>query len=95
MHSPVRSNTVAGSRKVRQGGHTVDRVIDGLQMLEPELAFADLKDDMACAEAYLQHVVSVQSSSETPKASTNRNLLIPSLKAKAFAINEPSTEERL
>ncbi|GAQ84976.1 Aspartyl/Asparaginyl-tRNA synthetase class IIb [Klebsormidium nitens] len=26
-------------------------------MLEPELAFADLKDDMACAEAYLQHVV--------------------------------------
>lgn len=27
-------------------------------MLEPELAFADLKDDMACAEAYLQHVVS-------------------------------------
>lgn len=28
-----------------------------LQMIEPELAFADLKDDMACATAYLQYVV--------------------------------------
>ncbi|KAL3681058.1 hypothetical protein R1sor_024014 [Riccia sorocarpa] len=26
-------------------------------MIEPELAFADLRDDMACATAYLQHVV--------------------------------------
>ncbi|GAY43540.1 hypothetical protein CUMW_075280 [Citrus unshiu] len=26
-------------------------------MIEPELAFADLKDDMACATAYLQYVV--------------------------------------
>ncbi|XVF10838.1 hypothetical protein REPUB_Repub07fG0217800 [Reevesia pubescens] len=26
-------------------------------MIEPELAFADLNDDMACATAYLQHVV--------------------------------------
>ncbi|KAJ7252339.1 hypothetical protein O6H91_Y419600, partial [Diphasiastrum complanatum] len=26
-------------------------------MIEPELAFADLKDDMACASAYLQYVV--------------------------------------
>jgi aspartyl/asparaginyl-tRNA synthetase len=28
-----------------------------VQMIEPELAFADLKDDMACATAYLQYVV--------------------------------------
>lgn len=26
-------------------------------MIEPELAFADLNDDMACATAYLQYVV--------------------------------------
>lgn len=26
-------------------------------MIEPELAFADLEDDMACATAYLQYVV--------------------------------------
>jgi asparaginyl-tRNA synthetase len=26
-------------------------------MIEPELAFADLDDDMACATAYLQYVV--------------------------------------
>jgi aspartyl/asparaginyl-tRNA synthetase len=26
-------------------------------MIEPELAFADLADDMACAEAYLKHCV--------------------------------------
>lgn len=26
-------------------------------MIEPELAFADLHDDMACATAYLQYVV--------------------------------------
>lgn len=26
-------------------------------MIEPELAFADLNDDMACASAYLQFVV--------------------------------------
>jgi hypothetical protein len=26
-------------------------------MIEPELAFADLTDDMACATAYLQYVV--------------------------------------
>ena len=26
-------------------------------MIEPELAFADLNDDMACASAYLQYVV--------------------------------------
>eukprot|EP00899_Mesostigma_viride_P003539 jgi/Mesvir1/13186/Mv06146-RA.1 len=26
-------------------------------MIEPEMAFADLKDDMACAEAYLKHVI--------------------------------------
>jgi asparaginyl-tRNA synthetase len=26
-------------------------------MIEPELAFADLRDDMACATAYLQYVV--------------------------------------
>lgn len=26
-------------------------------MIEPELAFADLSDDMACAEAYLKHCV--------------------------------------
>jgi len=26
-------------------------------MIEPELAFADLNDDMACATAYLQFVV--------------------------------------
>lgn len=24
-------------------------------MVEPEIAFADLNEDMACAEAYLQH----------------------------------------
>jgi hypothetical protein len=24
-------------------------------MIEPEMAFADLEDDMACAEAYLKH----------------------------------------
>lgn len=28
-------------------------------MIEPELAFADLNDDMACATAYLQYVVGV------------------------------------
>jgi aspartyl/asparaginyl-tRNA synthetase len=28
------------------------------QMIEPELAFAELKDDMACASTYLQYVVS-------------------------------------
>jgi hypothetical protein len=28
-----------------------------VQMIEPELAFADLRDDMACATAYLQYVV--------------------------------------
>ena len=27
------------------------------KMIEPELAFADLDDDMACATAYLQYVV--------------------------------------
>lgn len=27
------------------------------KMIEPELAFADLEDDMACATAYLQYVV--------------------------------------
>lgn len=27
------------------------------KMIEPELAFADLNDDMACATAYLQYVV--------------------------------------
>lgn len=27
------------------------------KMIEPELAFADLHDDMACATAYLQYVV--------------------------------------
>ena len=27
------------------------------KMIEPELAFADLNDDMACASAYLQYVV--------------------------------------
>jgi aspartyl/asparaginyl-tRNA synthetase len=26
-------------------------------MIEPEMAFADLADDMACAEAYLKHCV--------------------------------------
>ncbi len=26
-------------------------------MIEPELAFADLNDDMACASSYLQYVV--------------------------------------
>jgi asparaginyl-tRNA synthetase len=26
-------------------------------MIEPELAFADLRDDMACATAYLQYVI--------------------------------------
>lgn len=26
-------------------------------MIEPELAFADLEDDMSCAAAYLQYVV--------------------------------------
>lgn len=26
-------------------------------MIEPEMAFADLNDDMACAEAYLKHCV--------------------------------------
>lgn len=26
-------------------------------MIEPEMAFADLQDDMACAEAYLKHCV--------------------------------------
>lgn len=26
-------------------------------MIEPELAFADLADDMSCAEAYLKHCV--------------------------------------
>jgi hypothetical protein len=26
-------------------------------MIEPELAFADLNDDMTCATAYLQYVV--------------------------------------
>jgi aspartyl/asparaginyl-tRNA synthetase len=28
-----------------------------VKMIEPELAFADLNDDMACASAYLQYVV--------------------------------------
>lgn len=28
-----------------------------MKMIEPELAFADLNDDMACATAYLQYVV--------------------------------------
>lgn len=28
-----------------------------VKMIEPELAFADLNDDMACATAYLQYVV--------------------------------------
>ena len=28
-----------------------------LQMIEPELAFADLSDDMACATAYLKYIV--------------------------------------
>ena len=28
------------------------------QMIEPELAFADLADNMACATAYLKHCVS-------------------------------------
>ena len=27
-------------------------------MIEPEMAFADLKDDMECAEAYLKFVIS-------------------------------------
>ncbi|KAH9777255.1 Asparagine--tRNA ligase [Citrus sinensis] len=35
---------------------TKDGLIDWSQMIEPELAFADLKDDMACATAYLQYV---------------------------------------
>jgi asparaginyl-tRNA synthetase len=26
-------------------------------MIEPEMAFADLRDDMACAEAFLKYVV--------------------------------------
>ncbi|XP_026662224.2 asparagine--tRNA ligase, chloroplastic/mitochondrial isoform X2 [Phoenix dactylifera] len=34
-----------------------DGKIDWSQMIEPELAFADLNDDMACATAYLQYVV--------------------------------------
>ena len=37
--------------------HTGDIDTLCLQMIEPELAFADLKDDMACATAYLQYVV--------------------------------------
>lgn len=32
-----------------------------LKMIEPELAFADLNDDMACATAYLQYVVCYRS----------------------------------
>ncbi|KAE9457983.1 hypothetical protein C3L33_10115, partial [Rhododendron williamsianum] len=36
---------------------TEDGSIDWSQMIEPELAFADLNDDMACATAYLQYVV--------------------------------------
>jgi asparaginyl-tRNA synthetase len=28
-----------------------------VKMIEPELAFADMNDDMACATAYLQYVV--------------------------------------
>ncbi|KAF5787188.1 putative asparagine--tRNA ligase [Helianthus annuus] len=31
--------------------------VSNLEMIEPELAFADLNDDMACATAYLQYVV--------------------------------------
>lgn len=34
-----------------------ERYLILLQMIEPELAFADLNDDMACATAYLQFVV--------------------------------------
>ncbi|MQL92903.1 hypothetical protein Taro_025536 [Colocasia esculenta] len=32
----------------------------GIGMIEPELAFADLNDDMACATAYLQYEASEQ-----------------------------------
>ncbi|KAH9777258.1 Asparagine--tRNA ligase [Citrus sinensis] len=37
---------------------TKDGLIDWSQMIEPELAFADLKDDMACATAYL-HILNL------------------------------------
>lgn len=33
------------------------RFVSLIKMIEPELAFADLNDDMACATAYLQYVV--------------------------------------
>lgn len=36
-------------------------VFVNVQMIEPELAFADLRDDMACATAYLKYAVCVLS----------------------------------
>lgn len=38
-------------------GNNLNFYLSFPKMIEPELAFADLEDDMACATAYLQYVV--------------------------------------
>lgn len=57
MYSCALGNIYTFGPTFRAENSNTARHLAEFWMIEPEMAFADLSDDMACAEAYLKHCV--------------------------------------
>jgi asparaginyl-tRNA synthetase len=57
MYASALGNIYTFGPTFRAENSNTSRHLAEFWMIEPELAFADLSDDMACAEAYLKHCV--------------------------------------